>query len=340
MKNRSIKLIKPGVLKRELPISSAASKTVHSAQDGIRRILQKKDKRLLAIVGPCSIHDEKAALEYAARLKRLTNQVSENFLVVMRVYFAKPRTNLGWKGFINDPHLDGTCDINEGLRRARKILLHLTEMGVPTATEMLDPITPRYLSDLVSWAAIGARTTESQIHRELASSLCMPLGFKNNTDGNYLSAINAMLVARCPQYYIGIDNTGQACIVKTEGNPWCHVVLRGGLKPNYDSDSIEKVRLKIIEKNLPEAIMVDCAHANSMKKCQEQAAVWENVVDQYVAGNKALMGLMLESNLHEGKQTFSGDVKSGKYGVSITDECISWATTEELLLSTHKKLAR
>lgn len=334
------KLMKPGVLKQELPVSKKANETVLHGRERIENILQKKDKRLLVVVGPCSIHDEKVVFEYAEKLNDLRKQVKETLFVVMRVYFEKPRTSVGWKGLINDPNLDGSCDINEGLRKARKILLRITEMGMPSATEMLETITPQYVSDLVSWAAIGARTSESQIHREMASGLSMPVGFKNATDGNLSSAINAMVAARTPQTFLGIDQNGRTSIVKTSGNSATHIVLRGGPRPNYDLISIEEVRLGLIDKNLPEAIMVDCSHANSRKKFQGQEIVWKNIIDQRIGGNEALVGLMLESNLFEGNQKFSGDSSSLDYGVSITDECVSWETTEKLLLSANEKLAK
>lgn len=332
------KLLEPGVLKQELPVSKKANETVLHGREGIENILQKKDKRLLVVVGPCSIHDEKAAFEYAEKLNDLRRQVKETLFVVMRVYFEKPRTSVGWKGLINDPNLDGSCDINKGLRKARQILLQITEMGMPAAVEMLETITPQYLADLISWAAIGARTSESQMHREMASGLSMPVGFKNATDGNLSSAINAMVAARTPQTFLGIDQTGRTSIVKTSGNPLTHIVLRGGLRPNYDFISIEEARLGLIEKNLMQAIMVDCSHANSRKKFQGQEIVWKNIIDQRIGGNEALIGLMLESNLFEGNQKFSGDSLSLAYGVSITDECISWETTEKLLLSTNERL--
>jgi 3-deoxy-7-phosphoheptulonate synthase len=331
-------LTAPHILKQEIPIRAAANKAVVSGRAHIEAILRKEDRRLLVIVGPCSIHDEAAALEYASRLNRLRNQVAETLYVVMRVYFEKPRTTVGWKGMINDPDLDGTCDITAGLRKARSLLRQINEMGLPAATEMLDSITAQYVADLVSWSAIGARTAESQSHREMASGLSMPVGFKNSTDGNLSSAINALTAARAPQSFLGIDQDGKTCVVKTGGNPWVHIVLRGGKRPNYDPISLEEARLRLIEKNLPEAIMVDCSHANSMKKYQGQAVVWKNVIGQYLSGNEALIGLMLESNLHEGNQKFSGDTASLKFGVSITDECISWETTEQLLLWAHEKI--
>jgi 3-deoxy-7-phosphoheptulonate synthase len=331
-------LMEPGMLKQELAISSAAYDTVLSGRSAIDRILCKEDKRLLVIAGPCSIHDEKAAYEYAGKLQKLRDQVSEALIIIMRIYFEKPRTSVGWKGLINDPRLDGTCDIMEGLRKARNILLQINEIGVPAATEFLETITPQYVADLVSWACVGARTTESQTHREMASGLSMAVGFKNGTDGNLSSAINAIIAAKTGQSFLGIDQNGRTCVVQTNGNPLAHIVLRGGLRPNYDPISIEQARLNLIEKNLPETIMVDCSHGNSMKKYQGQAIVMRNVIDQYIAGNDALIGLMLESNLSEGNQKFNGDLKALKYGVSITDECISWQTTEHLLLTAAEKL--
>ena len=331
-------LMEPIMLKHELSVNPAAHDTVLSGRRAIHKILRKEDKRLLVIVGPCSIHDEKAAYEYAGKLKKLRDEVSEALLVIMRVYFEKPRTSVGWKGLINDPRLDGTCDILEGLRKARRILLQINEIGVPAATEFLETITPQYVADLVSWACIGARTTESQTHREMASGLSMAVGFKNGTDGNLSSAINGIVAAKTGQSFLGINQNGQTCVVQTAGNPLAHIVLRGGRQPNYDPISIEHARLNLIEKNLPETIMVDCSHGNSMKKFQGQSRVWRNVIDQYIAGNDALIGLMLESNLHEGNQKFSGDLAALQYGVSITDECISWETTERLLLSATEKL--
>jgi len=331
-------LMEPGLMKQELAISQAAHGTVLSGRDAVEKILLKEDSRLLVIVGPCSIHDEKGAYEYAEKLAKLREEVNEALFVVMRVYFEKPRTSVGWKGLINDPRLDGTCDIPDGLRKAREILLRINEIGVPAATEFLETITPQYVADLVTWACIGARTAESQTHREMSSGLSMPVGFKNGTDGKLSGAINAILAAKTSQSFLGIDQNGHTCVVKTGGNPWAHIVLRGGQQPNYDPISIEQARLKLIEKKLLENIMVDCSHGNSMKKFQGQAIVWRNVIDQYIAGNDALIGLMLESNLFEGNQKYSGDLSALKYGVSITDECISWETTELLLLSAAEKL--
>ncbi|WP_034622154.1 3-deoxy-7-phosphoheptulonate synthase [Desulfovermiculus halophilus] len=330
----------PRQLKHELPLSAGAGECVRTGRKTIQDILDKKDRRLLVISGPCSIHDEEAALEYAHRLARLSREVDRTMVVVMRVYFEKPRTTVGWKGLINDPNLDDTCDIQTGLYRARRLLLQINELGLPVATEMLDPITPQYVADLVSWSAIGARTTESQTHRQMASGLSMPVGFKNSTDGNLGTAVNAMQAARAPQTFLGIDQDGQTCVVKTGGNTYGHVVLRGGEKPNYDPISIEETRLNLIKKGLPEAVIVDCSHANCHKKHQGQGNVFKNVLEQILQGNEAILGLMLESNLHEGSQKFSGDPSALEYGVSITDECISWETTEELLHHAHRRLSR
>jgi 3-deoxy-7-phosphoheptulonate synthase len=333
-----VPLLEPVALKQELPVSEKSTQTVIYGREGIHRILRGEDRRLLVIVGPCSIHDQTAAYEYAEKLNALRKSVEQTLFIVMRVYFEKPRTSIGWKGLINDPNLDGTCDIQEGLRKARKILLRITEMGLPTATELLETITPQYVDDLVSWAAIGARTTESQIHREMASGLSMPVGFKNATDGNLSTAINAMVAARAPQSFLGIDQRGRTCIVKTTGNQAGHIVLRGGKRPNYDALSIEEARLDLVSRNLPQGIMIDCSHANSKKKFQGQSVVWKNIIHQYIRGNDAIMGLMLESNLREGNQKYSGDVSKLQYGVSITDECISWESTRQLLLEADQMI--
>jgi 3-deoxy-7-phosphoheptulonate synthase len=333
------RLISPREMKQAIPVSEAAGRTVLSARDAIARILFKEDRRLLLVAGPCSIHDEKGALEYAERLQALQQKVENVIFMVMRVYFEKPRTTVGWKGFINDPGLDGSCDINQGLRKARKLLQTINEMGLPAGTEMVEMVTPQYVADLVSWGAIGARTTESQAHRELASGLSMPIGFKNSTDGNLQTAIHAMVAARTPQTFLGVDQEGYSCIVQTNGNPMGHIVLRGGKRPNYDPISMAEARLGLIEHKLPEAIMVDCSHANSWKKFQGQEMAWRSVVEQRVAGNETLVGLMLESNLFEGNQKFSSDPSNLAYGVSITDECISWETTERLVLWAAEKIA-
>ncbi len=335
-----VPLISPHALKDDMPITPEAARTVISGRRVIQDIIDKKDRRLLVIAGPCSIHDEAAALEYAGRLNRLKEKVNESIYLVMRVYFEKPRTNVGWKGLINDPGLDGSCDMMQGLLKARAMLLKITEMGLTTATEMLDPITPQYIAGLVSWAAIGARTTESQTHREMASGLSMPVGFKNCTDGGLDTALNAMIAAGSPQSFLGIDPEGKACIVKTTGNPFTHIVLRGGRRPNYDSVSIREALRLLRDKNLPEAVIVDCSHANSRKRYEEQTVVWQDVINQRVGGTDAIIGLMLESNLREGRQDYNGRLDTLRYGVSITDACMDWETTEELILSAHDQLCR
>ncbi len=335
-----VPLISPNVLKEELPLTEKASETVVAGREAIAKILRKEDRRLLVITGPCSIHDEKAALEYAEKLLELSRKVADTQYLVMRVYFEKPRTTVGWKGLINDPCLDGTCDIIEGLRRARRLLLQITEMGVPTATELLDPITPQYIAGMVCWTAVGARTTESQTHREMASGLSMPVGFKNCTDGDLNIAFNAMIAANSPQHFLGIDQDGRTAVVKTTGNPYAHIVLRGGKRPNYDVVSIREALDQLKAKKLPEAIIVDCSHANSAKKYQNQALVWRDIINQRIDGNDALVGMMLESNLGEGAQKNTGSLATMKYGVSITDECISWETTEQLILTAHDQLSR
>lgn len=331
-------LISPEALKQEMPISDAAAKAVIEGRRAIQKILSQEDKRLMVITGPCSIHDEQAALEYARRLKALQSEVAQTLLLVMRVYFEKPRTTVGWKGLINDPNLDGSYDVIQGIKKARGLLDRIVSMGLPTATELLDPFIPQYTAGLVCWAAIGARTTESQTHREMASGLSMPVGFKNGTDGNLAVAINAMIAAGAPQHFLGIDQNGRASVVHTTGNPFAHLVLRGGRRPNYDSVSIREVMDMLKEHSLMPAIVVDCSHANSRKKYQEQAVVWKDVVRQRAEGNEAIVGLMLESHLNEGSQKNTGDLNTMKYGVSITDACLSWETTRELMLWADKQL--
>jgi 3-deoxy-7-phosphoheptulonate synthase len=331
-------LMSPRKLMEELPMTAAANQTVLAGRECIQKIIRGEDRRLLVAVGPCSIHEERGAFEYGERLKLLSEKVKESMFLVMRVYFEKPRTTVGWKGLINDPYMDGSCDIKEGLRRARTLLLKIAELGLPTGTEFLESITPQYTADLVCWAAVGARTTESQIHREMASGLSMPVGFKNGTDGNLDSAINALVAARAPQSFLGIDHDGHTAIVQTVGNPYGHIVLRGGKRPNYDPISIEEARLDLISQNLPDGIMIDCSHANSRKKHQGQAIVWKSALDQRLTGNFSIIGMMLESNLFEGNQKISGDPSRLTYGVSVTDECISWETTEELILTAHDRI--
>ena len=331
-------LISPSQLKDELPLNEASYRTVVNGRKAIAGILDGKDSRMLVIAGPCSIHDEAAAMEYARRFKDLSEAVAETMLLVMRVYFEKPRTNVGWKGLINDPQLDGSYDINTGLKRARQLLLDITDLGLPTATELLDPIVPQYIAGLVCWAAIGARTTESQTHREMASGLSMPVGFKNCTDGDLSTAVNAMIAAGAPQHFLGIDPEGHTCSVTTTGNPHTHLVLRGGSRPNYDSVSIDEARSMLEAKGVSKAIVVDCSHANSRKKHALQASVWQDVINQRLDGNDAIIGLMLESNLEAGNQKNTGDLQTMQYGVSITDACIDWGTTEQMILSAHDQL--
>lgn len=332
-------LISPSQLKDMVPISELSHRTIIDGRRAIADILDGKDPRLLVITGPCSIHDEAAALDYAQRLQTLSETVADTMLLVMRVYFEKPRTNVGWKGLINDPWLNGSYDINTGLQKARRLLVKITEMGLPTATEMLDPIVPQYIAGLVCWAAIGARTTESQTHREMASGLSMPVGFKNCTDGGLATAINAMIAAGSPQSFLGIDPNGQTSIVKTTGNPHAHIVLRGGSRPNYDTVSTNEASALLDGKGLSRTIMVDCSHDNSRKKYSLQGTVWQDVINQRLDGNDSIIGMMLESNLKAGNQKNTGDLQTMQYGVSITDACIDWETTEKLVISAHEQLA-
>jgi len=331
-------LISPAQLKEALPLTEGSYGTVVEGRKGIADILEGKDHRMLVITGPCSIHDEAAAMDYARRLRELSARVAETMLLVMRVYFEKPRTNVGWKGLINDPRLDGSYDINAGLKRARRLLLDITDMGLPTATELLDPIVPQYIAGLVCWAAIGARTTESQTHREMASGLSMPVGFKNCTDGDLSTAVNAIIAAGSPQHFLGIDPDGKSSSVTTTGNPHAHLVLRGGSRPNYDSVSIGEARRILEDKGLARAVMVDCSHGNSRKNHALQASVWQDVINQRLDGNDAIIGMMLESNLEAGNQKNTGHLQDLQYGVSITDACIDWETTERLILSAHEQL--
>jgi 3-deoxy-7-phosphoheptulonate synthase len=296
---------------------------------------------MLVVMGPCSIHDETSAVDYATRLSKLQKEVAATMEIVMRVYFEKPRTTIGWKGLINDPHLDGSQDIEAGLKIARRLLLEITGLGLPAATEFLDPIVPQYTADLITWAAIGARTTESQTHREMASGLSMPVGLKNATDGSLQVAIDAMGATRHPHSFLGINEDGVTSIVRTNGNPDAHVVLRGGrAMTNYDADSIKAAEGKLAAEKLPPVLMVDCSHANSEKKFAKQEEVWRSVIAQRVGGTKSLIGLMVESHIHEGNQPITKSIKDLKYGVSITDSCIGWETTERMLRWGHAMLER
>jgi 3-deoxy-7-phosphoheptulonate synthase len=334
------RLLSPRELKEVHPTTPAANQLVYESRETIKRILAQEDKRFLVVVGPCSVHDPVAVFDYATRLKTLQDATAGEFFILMRVYFEKPRTTIGWKGLINDPHLDGSCDVETGLKRARELLLRITGLGVACATEFLDPIVPQYIGDLVSWAAIGARTTESQTHRELASGLSMPIGFKNGTDGSLQTALDAMVASRSAHSFLGIDQEGLTSLVKARGNPWGHVVLRGGRgQTNYDAENLRQTAEKLAAAKLPPAIMVDCSHANSGKRYERQEVVWQSLIEQKVAGNDAMIGAMLESFIGAGNQAYPQAREKLQYGVSITDPCIDWGTTERLLLSGSKSLA-
>jgi 3-deoxy-7-phosphoheptulonate synthase len=333
-------LVPPARLVALLPLDPAATATILSGREAVERILAGDDPRLVAVVGPCSIHDCDAAREYAGRLKRVADRVADRLLVVMRVYFEKPRTTVGWKGLINDPHLDDSFDVATGLRMARGLLIEIAGMGLPTATEFLEPITPQYIADTIVLGAIGARTTESPTHRQMASGLSMPVGFKNSTDGSLQAAVDAMQAARTPHSFLGIDNEGGTCVVSTVGNPWGVLMLRGGRSgSNYSPEVMEEARAKLEKAGLPPRVIVDCSHSNSGKDHRRQSVVWRDVIAQRIVGDRSIVGLMLESNLHEGSQPASHDRSKLAYGVSITDGCIGWEETESLLLEAHERLA-
>ena len=333
-------LISPVGLVEELPLTADVEAVVLEGRRQIEAVLRGEDSRFLVITGPCSVHDEEAGLEYAQRLKALQDEYSDRMLIVMRVYFEKPRTTVGWKGMIYDPYLNDTFDIGEGLRRARRLLLKIGEMGIYTATEFLDPIVPQYLAGLVSWAAIGARTTESQTHRQMASGLSMPVGFKNGTDGDAQIAVDAMLSAQSEHAFLGIDHFGQTCIVHTNGNPYGHLVLRGGKSgPNFGSESIAAAQELLSKADVPSRLLVDCSHGNSNKDHTRQNIALNSIIEQRIAGNDDIIGCMLESNLNAGSQSLSGTLAELEYGVSVTDACIGWEETEELLREAYDKLA-
>ncbi|MBS7326832.1 MAG: 3-deoxy-7-phosphoheptulonate synthase [Thiopseudomonas sp.] len=335
----NIALITPDQLKAKIPLTDTARQTVSEGRQVVRNILDGKDHRLFIVIGPCSIHDLKAAHEYADRLKALAEEVSDTLYIIMRVYFEKPRTTVGWKGLINDPYLDDSFRIEDGLHIGRQLLLELAEKGIPTATEALDPITPQYLQDLISWSAIGARTTESQTHREMASGLSSAVGFKNGTDGGLTVAINALQSVSSPHRFLGIDSYGKVSIVTTKGNPYGHVVLRGGNgKPNYDSVSVALCEQELAKNKISPNIMIDCSHANSNKDPALQPLVLENITTQIVDGNTSITSLMIESHLGWGSQAICEDISQLKYGISITDACIDWDTTEKSLRAMHEKL--
>ncbi|HEY8506472.1 MAG TPA: 3-deoxy-7-phosphoheptulonate synthase [Gemmataceae bacterium] len=336
---QTVPLIAPAQLLADFPMTAPANHTVVTGREQVQRILAGADPRLMVVVGPCSIHDPEAALEYARRLARLAGEVRDRLFVIMRVYFEKPRTTVGWKGLINDPHLDDTFDIETGLRIARRLLLQINEMGLPAATEFLEPITPQYIADLVTLTAIGARTTESPTHRQMASGLSMPVGYKNGTDGNLQVALDAMVAAQTPHRFLGIDADGHTCLIQTSGNPWGFVILRGGRSgANYSAEHLRDAARRLREAGLRPRLMIDCSHANSEKDYRRQAAVWRDVLRQYAEGSEHVCGLMLESNLHPGNQKLTGGLKSLKYGVSITDGCIGWEETETLLRDAHALL--
>jgi len=325
-------LTTPERLKAILPLGAVAQESIARGRAAVRDILDRRDPRLLVVVGPCSIHDVDAARAYAKRLCELSEEVSSTLLLVMRVYFEKPRTTVGWKGLINDPYLDDTFKVEEGLHIARRLLIDLAETGIGLATEALDPITPQYLQDLISWSAVGARTTESQTHREMASGLSSAIGFKNGTDGSLEVAINALQSVSSPHRFLGINAAGQVAVIHTRGNHYGHVVLRGGGgKPNYEADSIASSEAALAKAGIEPNLMVDCSHANSAKDPARQPLVLENVVAQIRAGNRSIMGVMIESNLEFGNQVLTRDLNALRYGVSITDGCIDWTTTERVI---------
>ena len=330
----------PVMLKQELPLSNEGRDNVLNYREQLGNIMEGKDKRLLIVTGPCSIHDIDSAKAYAKKLKVLHDKYSDKFFIVMRVYFEKPRTTVGWKGLINDPNLDGTFDVEAGLRKARELLIWIAELGLPAGTEMLDPITPQYLAELFCWSAIGARTTESQTHREIASGLSMPLCFKNGTDGNIEVAINALNSASSQHNFLGINTEGSVALIKTRGNPHGHIILRGGKTPNYDSVQIAMLEERFKDESMPCRFVVDCSHGNSEKDFKRQPLVFRNVIEQIRQGNTSITGMMLESHLNEGNQKICSDLSQLAYGVSVTDACINWPTTEALIDESYNLLQR
>ena len=331
-------LITPEELKRKILLEPRLESQVAASRQTIADIIAGRDPRLLVVCGPCSIHDTEAALEYASQLKQLAEEVQDELYIVMRVYFEKPRTTVGWKGLINDPYMDNSFDMEAGLHIARELLVSLIEMGLPLATEALDPNSPQYLGDLFSWSAIGARTTESQTHREMASGLSMPVGFKNGTDGSLGTAINAMRAAAMPHRFVGINQAGQVCLLQTQGNPDGHVILRGGKAPNYGPEDVAQCEKEMVKAGLRPALMIDCSHGNSNKDFRRQSGVAESAVAQIKDGNRSIIGLMLESHLNEGNQSSEQPRSEMRYGVSVTDACINWETTETLLRSMQQDL--
>ena len=331
-------LVTPAELAQRHPVSADVAAHVSASRRRIEKILNGEDRRLLVVIGPCSIHDIDAAMEYARRLQGMRERYQPQLEIVMRTYFEKPRTVVGWKGLISDPDLNGSYRVNHGLELARSLLLQVNELGVPTATEFLDMVTGQFIADLISWGAIGARTTESQTHREMASGLSMPVGFKNGTDGSLATAINAMRAAAMPHRFVGINQAGQVCLLQTQGNPNGHVILRGGKAPNYGPEDVAKCEKEMTQAGLKPSLMVDCSHGNSNKDYRRQPAVAESVVAQIKDGNRSIIGLMIESNIHEGNQSSEQPRCDMKYGVSVTDACISWETTDALLRELDKDL--
>tara|TARA_R110002073_G_scaffold319132_1_gene493619 strand:+ start:1040 stop:2104 length:1065 start_codon:yes stop_codon:yes gene_type:complete len=332
-------LITPAQLKSELPLEGVALESVQLARNTIFSILDREDPRLFVVVGPCSIHDTEAALDYAKRLKQLADKVQDTLYIVMRVYFEKPRTSIGWKGLINDPYLDDSFKIEDGLRKGRKLLLDIVELGLPTSTEALDPISPQYMQDVIAWSAIGARTTESQTHREMSSGLSSAVGFKNGTDGGLTVAVNAMQSVSSPHRFLGINAEGQVSVVTTKGNRYAHVVLRGGGQgPNYDTVHVAQCEKALQDGGVSSNIMIDCSHANSSKDPDVQPLVLKDISHQILEGNKSIIGVMLESNINHGNQSIPEDLSELKYGVSVTDACMDWDTTEQAILNMADKL--
>ncbi len=332
-----VSLTTPYELRRQLPQTPGTQRTVVRGRDAVERILDREDPRLLAIVGPCSIHDLKAAADYASRLAALAESLRDTLCIVMRVYFEKPRTSLGWKGLINDPYMNETFRIDEGLHMARRFLLDVAALGLPVATEALDPLMPQYIGDLISWTAIGARTTESQTHREIASGLSTPVGFKNATDGGIDVAINAIRSAQSPHHFLGFTDAGLPAVFSTSGNPYPHLVLRGGRQPNYAAAQIEEAAQALRQAGLPQSIIVDCSHANSERQPERQAIVLRDVLSQIAAGATSIVGFMLESFLETGSQPFPTNPADLRYGLSITDPCLGWTETEQLLREAHDR---
>ncbi|WP_017652598.1 3-deoxy-7-phosphoheptulonate synthase [Fortiea contorta] len=331
-------LLTPNEVKLKLPLTPSTEHTVLKYRQELEQILDFQDRRKFIVVGPCSIHDPKAALEYSEKLSILSEKVKDKLLLIMRVYFEKPRTTIGWKGLINDPQMDDSFQVENGLLIARSLLLKIADMGLPAGTEALDPIIPQYISELISWSAIGARTTESQTHREMSSGLSMPVGFKNGTDGNIQVALNALQSARNPHNFLGINQYGQVSVFQTKGNAYGHVILRGGNQPNYDAANVKQVEEKLKAANLSPRIVIDCSHGNTNKDYKLQSAVFENVIEQIVDGNNSIVGLMLESNLYAGSQPMNCKREELQYGVSVTDKCIDWEETEKVILAAYEKL--